>query len=63
MQRAELRAFATTMMAQRQAPAPTLLAMGEISAGLAHRQRQARAQFYGLFRSSRRRPGRPGSSR
>ncbi len=49
VQRAELRAFATTMMAQRQVPAPTLLAMGEISGGLAHRQRQARDQFYGLF--------------
>jgi CHAD domain-containing protein len=50
VQRAELRAFATTMMAQRLVPAPTLLAMGEISGGLAHRQRQARDQFYGLFR-------------
>jgi CHAD domain-containing protein len=50
VQRAELRAFATTMMAQRQVPAPTLLAMGEISGGLAHRQRQARDQFYALFR-------------
>jgi CHAD domain-containing protein len=50
VQRAELRAFATTMMAQRQVPAPTLLAMGEISAGLARRQRQARTQFDGLFR-------------
>ena len=49
VQRAELRAFATTMMAQRQVPAPTLLAMGEISGGLARRQRQARDQFYGLF--------------
>jgi CHAD domain-containing protein len=50
VQRAELRAFATEMMAQRQAPAPTLLAMGEISGELARRQQQARTQFYGLFR-------------
>jgi CHAD domain-containing protein len=50
VQRAELRAFATTMMAQRQVPATTLLAMGEISAGLARRQRQARTQFDALFR-------------
>jgi CHAD domain-containing protein len=50
VQRAELRAFATTMMAQRQVPATTLLAMGEISAGLARRQRLARTQFDGLFR-------------
>jgi CHAD domain-containing protein len=50
VQRGELRAFATTMMAQRQVPATTLLAMGEISAGLARRQRLARTQFDGLFR-------------
>ena len=49
VQRAGLRAFAATMMAQRQAAAPALLAMGEISAGLARRQRQARTQFDGLF--------------
>ena len=51
------------MMAERQAPAPTLLAMGEIAAGLARRQRQARAEFDGLFAefaSARR--ARPGSS-
>jgi CHAD domain-containing protein len=50
VQRGELRAFATAMLAQHQVPATTLLAMGEISAGLARRQRLARAQFDGLFR-------------
>ncbi len=50
VQRGELRAFAAAMMDQRQVPAPTLLAMGEISAGLARRQQQARTQFDGLFR-------------
>jgi CHAD domain-containing protein len=50
VQRAELRAFAAQMMAQQSAPAPTLLAMGEIAAGLARRERAARAEFDGLFR-------------
>jgi CHAD domain-containing protein len=50
VQRAELRSFAATMLAQRQVPAPTLLAMGEVAASLAHRQRRARADFGGLFR-------------
>jgi hypothetical protein len=38
------------MMAQQSAPAATLLAMGEIAAGLARRERAARAEFDGLFR-------------
>jgi CHAD domain-containing protein len=49
VQEAELRAFATTMMADASAPAETLLAMGEIAAGLAVRQRAARGEFAGLF--------------
>jgi CHAD domain-containing protein len=50
VQRAELRAFAAQMMAQQSAPAQTLLAMGEVAAGLARRERAARAEFDGLFR-------------
>ncbi|HEU5416924.1 MAG TPA: CHAD domain-containing protein [Streptosporangiaceae bacterium] len=49
VQRAELRAFAAQMMDERLAPAQTLLAMGEIAAGLARRQHRARAEFGGLF--------------
>jgi CHAD domain-containing protein len=49
VQQAELRAFATKMMADASAPAETLLAMGEIAAGLAVRQRAARGEFGGLF--------------
>ncbi len=49
VQRAEIHAFADRMLAQRSAPAATLLAMGEIAAGLARRQRQARADFDSKF--------------
>jgi CHAD domain-containing protein len=49
VQRMELHAFADRMLAQRAAPAATLLAMGEIAAGLAGRQRQARIEFDGRF--------------
>jgi CHAD domain-containing protein len=49
VQHEELRAFATQMMAERSAPAATLLAMGEIAAGLATRERQARSEFAGRF--------------
>ena len=49
VQQAELRAFATQMMADRSAPAETLLAMGEIAARLAVRQRAARGEFAGRF--------------
>jgi hypothetical protein len=38
------------MMAERTAPAATLLAMGEIAAGLIVRQRQARGEFADRFR-------------
>jgi len=49
VQRAELRAFATQMMADRSAPAETLLAMGEIATTLAGRQQAARREFAGRF--------------
>jgi CHAD domain-containing protein len=51
VQRAEIRAFAVQMIAQRLAPAPALLAMGEVAAGLARRQHQARDEFGGLFQN------------
>jgi CHAD domain-containing protein len=50
VQRGEIRAFAAQMMDERTAPAATLLAMGEVAAGLAIRQRQARSEFAGRFR-------------
>jgi CHAD domain-containing protein len=49
VQRTEIRGFAAQMMEQRAAPAETLLAMGEIAAGLAAAQAKARAQFDGRF--------------
>ncbi len=49
VQSGELRAFATAMMADQSAPAETLLAMGEIAAALAVRQRAARQEFAGRF--------------
>jgi CHAD domain-containing protein len=45
----EIRALAASMLAAREAPAVTLLAMGEITAGLAARQRAARADFARRF--------------
>jgi CHAD domain-containing protein len=45
----EVRALATAMLAAHEAPAVTLLAMGEITAGLAARQRSARADFERRF--------------
>ncbi len=50
VQHEEIRVFAAQMMEQRAAPAATLLAMGEIAAGLATRQRNARSEFAGRFR-------------
>ena len=50
VQREEIRAFAAQMMDERAAPAATLLAMGEVAAGLAMRQREARSEFSGRFR-------------
>jgi CHAD domain-containing protein len=49
VQRTEIHAFAEKMLAERTAPAATLLAMGEIAAGLARRQRAARADFDSRF--------------
>jgi CHAD domain-containing protein len=45
----EIRAFAAQMLADRSAPAETLLGMGEIAAGLAMRQREARSRFDARF--------------
>jgi len=50
VQREEIRVFAAQMMDERTAPAATLLAMGEIAAGLATAQRQARSEFSDRFR-------------
>jgi CHAD domain-containing protein len=50
VQHEEIRAFAAQMMDQRTAPAATLLAMGEIAAGLAAAQQRARSQFASRFR-------------
>ncbi|MGO8957879.1 MAG: CHAD domain-containing protein [Streptosporangiaceae bacterium] len=49
VQLTEIRAFAAEMLADKSAPAATLLAMGEIAAGLAQRQRKARSEFDGRF--------------
>jgi CHAD domain-containing protein len=49
IQIAEIRALAAAMLAAGEAPAVTLLAMGEITAGLAARQRVARADFERRF--------------
>jgi CHAD domain-containing protein len=51
VQRAEIRMFAAQMLSERTAPAPTLLAMGEIAACLATRQRGARIEFGDRFRA------------
>jgi CHAD domain-containing protein len=45
----EIRVLAAAMLAAREAPAVTLLAMGEVTAGLAARQRAARADFERRF--------------
>jgi CHAD domain-containing protein len=50
VQHEEIQVFAAQMMEQRTAPAATLLAMGEIAAGLATRQHHARSEFAGRFR-------------
>jgi CHAD domain-containing protein len=49
VQRTEIRMFAGQMLADRSAPATTLLAMGEIAADLARRQRAARNEFDSRF--------------
>jgi CHAD domain-containing protein len=45
----EIRALAAAMLSAQEAPAVTLLAMGEVTAGLAARQRAARADFERRF--------------
>jgi CHAD domain-containing protein len=50
VQLGELRKFAAEMLASRSVPAATLLAMGEVAAGLARAQRAARGEFAGRFR-------------
>jgi len=45
----EIRTLATSMLAAGEAPAVTLLAMGEVTAGLAARQLAARAEFERRF--------------
>ena len=49
VQREEIHALADAMLAERAAPATTLLAMGEIAANLALRQDEARAEFAQRF--------------
>jgi CHAD domain-containing protein len=49
VQIAEIRVLATNMLAAGEAPAVTLLAMGEVTAGLAARQQTARAEFERRF--------------
>ena len=49
MQREEIRVLADAMLADRAAPAATLLAMGEIAAKLALSQAEARADFSRRF--------------
>jgi len=49
VQRTEIHAFADKMLAERSAPAATLLGMGEIAARLALRQRKARSEFDARF--------------
>ena len=49
VQREEIHSLADAMLAERAAPAATLLAMGEIAANLAHSQAEARAEFAQRF--------------
>ena len=49
VQREEIRVLADAMLADRAAPAATLLAMGEIAAKLAEAQAEARADFSRRF--------------
>jgi CHAD domain-containing protein len=49
VQRAEIHTLADAMLAERAAPAATLLAMGEIAAKLALSQAEARAEFSARF--------------
>ena len=49
VQQLEIQALAAAMLARQAAPAPTLLAMGEVAGQLGRRQQQARAEFAGRF--------------
>jgi CHAD domain-containing protein len=49
VQREEIHALADAMLAERAAPAATLLAMGELAANLVQRQAEARANFARRF--------------
>jgi hypothetical protein len=49
VQQREIQALAAAMLARQAAPAPTLLAMGEVAGQLGQRQQQARAEFAGRF--------------
>ena len=49
MQRHEIHTLADAMLAERAAPAATLLAMGEIAAKLTLSQAEARAEFAARF--------------
>jgi CHAD domain-containing protein len=49
IQREAITSLADQMAAEQAVPAPTLLAMGKVSAGLESRQRDARGEFAGRF--------------
>jgi CHAD domain-containing protein len=49
VQQYQIRSLAAAMLARQAAPAPTLLAMGEMAGQIGLRQRQARAEFAGRF--------------
>jgi CHAD domain-containing protein len=49
VQQLEIQALAAAMLARQAAPAPVLLAMGEVAGQLGRRQQQARAEFAGRF--------------
>jgi len=51
VQQFEIQSLAAAMLARQAAPAPTLLAMGELAGQLGRRQGQARAEFAGRFAS------------
>ena len=58
VQQQEIRSLAAAMMTAGAAPAPTLLAMGELAAHLGLRQRRARAEFAERFAGFAGNPGR-----
>jgi CHAD domain-containing protein len=51
VQQLEIQSLAAAMLARQGAPAPTLLAMGEVAGQLGRQQHQARAEFAGRFAS------------